>query len=108
MRKEKVFCVELKSRERFTRLLGDSSKAKGLRAGLVSLKPREEIGEHKTVNKEEVIIILKGNAVIYFGKSRKMRAGQGAFVYIPPETLHNIKNPGNKILQYVYVTNQVA
>ena len=90
------------------RLLGGSSKAKGLRAGLVSLKPQEAIGEHKTINKEEAIVILKGSALIYFGKDRKMKAGQGVFVYIPPETLHNIKNSGNKILQYLYVTNQVA
>ena len=108
MLKEKVFCTQLKGRQRFLRLLGDSAKAEGLRSGLVILKPKELIGEHKTENKEEVIIILKGSATIYFGKNKKLKAVQNTFVFIPSETLHNVENSGNKILQYVYVTTQVA
>ena len=108
MPKIKVICMQLKGRQRFLRLLGDSSKAIGLRSGLVTLKPQELIGEHKTENKEEVIIILKGSATVYYGKGKKIRAPQNTFVYIPPETTHNVKNSGSKILQYVYVTTQVA
>ena len=108
VKNEKVFCTQLKGRQRFLRLLGDASKAKGLRSGLVTLKPHELIGEHKTENKEEVIIILKGSATIYFGKNKKLKAAQNSFAYIPPETLHNVKNSGSKNLQYVYVTTQVA
>lgn len=100
-----VFSTQLKSRVRFIRLLGDSSKTDGLRCGLVTLKPQESVGEHKTINKEEVIIILKGSAVIYYGKNKKTRVARNTFVYIPPETLHNVKNSGTKILQYVYVTS---
>lgn len=99
-----VFCAELKSRERFIRLLGDSSKTGGLRCGLVTLKPQESVGEHQTGNKEEALIILKGNAVVCYGKNKKIEAGQSSFVYIPPQTMHNVKNSGNKILQYVYLT----
>ena len=102
------FILELKSGQRFLRLVGDSAKVRGLRAGLVTLKPGELIGEHKTENKEEVIIILKGSATIYFGKNKKLKAAQNSFVYIPPETLHNVENSGSKNLQYVYVTTQVA
>ncbi len=105
---EKVFCLQLKGRQRFLRLLGDSNKVKGLKAGLVTLKPQESIGEHKTENKEEVIVILKGNATVCYGKNKKIKAPQNSLVFIPPETLHNIKNSGSKILQYVYVTTQVA
>lgn len=104
----KVFCKQLKSGQRFLRLLGDPSKTKGLRCGLVTLKPQELIGEHITENKEEVLIILKGSAIVYFGKNKKLKAAKNSLVFIPPETLHNLKNPGSKILQYVYVTNQVA
>lgn len=107
MRKEKVFSVELKGRQRFTRLLGDSSK-KGLRAGLVVLKPKESVGEHKTEHKEEVIIILNGSATIYYGKNKKIKAPQDTFVYIPPETLHDVKNSGSRILRYLYVTAQLV
>jgi len=101
---KKVFCTRLKGGQRFLRLLGDSHKTKGLRAGLVILKPRELIGEHETENKEEALIVLKGNAVVYYGKNRKIKVSQNSFVYIPPETRHNVKNSGSKILQYVYVT----
>jgi mannose-6-phosphate isomerase-like protein (cupin superfamily) len=104
MGKEKVFCRQLKGRRRFLRLLGDKSKKHGFRSGLVTLKPFEAVGEHETVNKEEVIIVLKGEASIYYGKNKKIETKQGSFVYIPPDTLHNVKNSGNKILQYVYVT----
>lgn len=103
MNKDKVFSIALKGRQRFTRLLGDSSK-KGLRAGLVVLKPKESVGEHKTEHKEEVIIILNGSATIYYGKNKKIKAPQNTFVYIPPETLHDVKNSGSKILRYLYVT----
>lgn len=105
---KKVFCTQLKGKQRFLRLLGDSAKVKGLRSGLVTLMPKELIGEHKTENKEEALIILKGSATVYFGKNKKLKAPENSFVFIPPETLHNVKNSGSKILQYVYVTAQVA
>ena len=108
MLKEKVFCTQLKGRQRFLRLLGDSSKTKGLRSGLVTLKPKEFIGEHKTEHKEEVIIIIKGRATVYFGKNSKLKAAQNTLVFIPPETTHNVENSGKSFLQYVYVTTQVA
>ena len=102
------FVLGLRSGGRFLRLVGDSAKVRGLRAGLVTLKPGELIGEHKIENKEEVIIILKGSATIYFGKKKRLKAAQNTFVFIPPETLHNVKNSGTKKLQYVYVTTQVV
>ena len=108
MKKIKAFSVKLKAGQRFTRLLGDSSKMKGLRSGLVTLKPQESVGEHKTEKKEEVIVILKGSAVISYGKDKKIKAIQNTFVYIPPETVHNVKNSGSKILRYIYVTSRVA
>lgn len=103
----KVFCMQLKGRQRFFRLLGDSGKIRGLCCGLVTLKPQELIGKHKTEDKEEVLIILKGSAIVYYGKNKKLKASQNTFVFIPAETLHNVKNSGNKILQYVYVTSRV-
>lgn len=81
---------------------------RGLRAGLVTLRPRQAIGEHKTNGKEEIIIILKGSAAIYYGKNKKIKAPQNAFVYIPPQTIHNVINCGRLMLRYVYVTTKVA
>lgn len=104
----KVICTQLKGRQRFLRLLGNKSKAAGLRSGLVTLKPQEEVGEHRTHKKEEVIIILKGSAIIAYNNNKKIKAPVNSFVYIPPETPHNIINRTRGILQYVYVTTQVA
>jgi len=104
MKKPGILRLSLKGRKRFLRLLGDSAKVKGLRSGLVTLPPGEEVGEHKTEKKEEVIIILKGSATICHHKNKSVRVAQHTFVYIPPETLHNVKNCGKKYLQYVYVT----
>lgn len=104
----KVFCRQLKGREKFLRLLGGKDKLQGLRSGLVTLKPQEKIGEHKTSAKEEVIIILKGNATIYYDRNKKLKASQNTFVYIPPETVHDVINSGRLLLRYVYVTAQVA
>ena len=70
MLKEKVFARNLKAAKGFA-LVRDSNK--GLKAGLVTLSPQELIGEHKTENKEEVLIILKGSAIIYFGKTKSLR-----------------------------------
>jgi len=103
----KVFSIKLKGRQRFVRLFGDSTKQGGLCSGFVALKPGESIGEHRTDNKEEVIIIIKGKAIIYYGKNKSVKAAQNTFVYIPLDTVHNVKNPGSKILQYVYVTAKV-
>lgn len=107
MKKDKTFAIKLKGKRRFTRLLGDPFNKKGLRAGLVVLKPKESIGEHKTEHKEEVIVILNGSATVYFGKNKKLMAPQNTFVYIPPETLHNVKNSGSKSLRYLYVTTRI-
>jgi mannose-6-phosphate isomerase-like protein (cupin superfamily) len=101
---QKVFCMKLKSKQQFLRLLGDKDKISGLRSGLVSLKPQESIGEHKTTNKEEVVIILKGSAIVHYGKNKKIKVSQDSFIYIPPEVIHDISNCGRTILQYVYVT----
>lgn len=100
--------MQLKGRQRFLRLLGDSTKTKGLRAGLVTLKPKESIGEHITENKEEAIVIIKGSAKIYFGKNKMLKVKQNSFVFIPPGTMHNVENLGSKILQYVYITTQIV
>jgi mannose-6-phosphate isomerase-like protein (cupin superfamily) len=108
MKRGKVFCMQLKGRQRFLRLLGDKNKTFGLRSGLVSLKPQEAIGEHKTTDKEEVIIILQGRAIVYYGKNKKIKASQNAFIYIPAEVVHNVSNPGRVTLKYIYVTAQLV
>ena len=104
MSKDKVFCTQLKGRQRFLRLFGESSKSYGLASGLVTLKSKESVGLHNTKNKEEALIILAGQAQVSYGKQSKIKVKKNYFVYIPPKTDHDLKNIGKSILKYVYIT----
>ena len=100
----KVFFKQLKGRQRFLRLFGESAKPYGLAAGMVILKPKESVGLHNTKDKEEALIILQGQAQILYGKRSKITVKEESFVYIPPKTDHDHKNTGRGILKYVYLT----
>ncbi|MGE5308886.1 MAG: cupin domain-containing protein [Deltaproteobacteria bacterium] len=99
--------VELKSNEKYVRLLAGKPETAGLKSGFVTLQIAETVGEHKTEGKEEAIIILEGTAdVVIAGKVAHVVPAP-AVVYIPPETIHDIRNTGNIPLRYVYVTSAV-
>jgi len=102
MSKEKVFCIQLKGRQRFLRLFGDSSKAQGLRSGFVVLKPKESVGLHNTGSSEEVIFIINGSGLICYGRKNSFKVKKNTFVYIPPKIPHNVINTGKNLLKYVY------
>ena len=101
---KKAFCAQLRGRQRFLRLFGESSKPSGLASGFVVLKPKESVGLHNTGNKEEALIILQGQAQISYAKNLKIKAKKNTFVYIPPRTSHDLKNIGKDLLKYVYLT----
>ena len=100
----KVFCTQLKGRQRFLRLFGESTKPYGLASGFVTLKSNESVGLHNTHNKEEALIILQGVAEVSFKEHSSIKVKKNCFVYIPPKTDHDLKNIGKGILQYVYIT----
>ena len=101
----KPFLVTLKDTEKFQRLLSGFPETMGLKSGHLILKPGENIGEHVTENKEEVIIVLKGKAMVICGvDDEPIVAGERSVVYVPPETKHDVKNIGENILEYIYVT----
>lgn len=102
MKKEKVFCAQLKGRQRFLRLFGDSSKVKGLRSGYVVLKPKESVGQHNTGPCEEVILVISGSGLVNYGKRSTVKIKNNSFVYIPPRMPHNVINTGKVLLKYVY------
>ncbi len=107
MKDLKPILVELTQTQRFQRLLPGIPATAGMKSGYVTLKPGESVGEHKTEAKEEAIIILEGEAEVY-GEGKILFTVQGPnFIYIPPETNHDIKNSGDKPLRYVYVVAPV-
>ena len=102
MFKEKVFCMQLKGRQRFLRLIGDSKKLRGLRSGYVILKPKESVGEHNTGPSEEVIFIIDGSGLFSYGKKICIKVKKGSFIYVPPQMPHNVSNTGKALLKYIY------
>jgi len=102
MSKEKVFCMQLKDRQRFLRLLGDSSKVKGLRSGYLVLKPGESVGQHNSGPSEEVILVINGSGLVYYGKKSSLKIKKSSFVYIPSQVPHNVINTGKDLLKYIY------
>ncbi len=112
MEELKPLIIKFKGDEKYTRLLSgpaDNGAGKpqtaGLRSGYVNLMPNQDVGEHNTENKEEIILILSGKAEISCDKYPPMSAELNSFIYIPPNTKHNVKNIGRKILRYVYIVN---
>jgi mannose-6-phosphate isomerase-like protein (cupin superfamily) len=104
---QKVFSRQLKGKQRFLRLVGDSSKLTGLRSGYVVLKPKESIGQHNTGTSEEVISIISGSGLVVYGKQGRVKVKKGSFVYIPPQIPHNVINNGKDLLKYTYTAARV-
>jgi mannose-6-phosphate isomerase-like protein (cupin superfamily) len=99
--------VKLTQTDEYQRLLEGSPSTSGIKSGCVTLKHKESVGEHITGGKEEVIIILEGEADVYVEGALKFKAGKDSLVYIPPETSHDIKNSRSQNLRYIYITAPV-
>ena len=77
-------------------------KSKFLKSGKVTLEPGEEVGEHITDKREELIICLKGKATIMVeGVENVLEEGKGFF--IPEEKIHNIFNREDERLEYIFI-----
>ena len=78
--------------------------SKVMKSGRVMLDPGEEVGEHVTENKEEMIIVIKGTATLLMeGVSTIVQPGET--VYIKEGVRHNVKNETDRELEYVYVVS---
>jgi quercetin dioxygenase-like cupin family protein len=100
--------IKLEGSDRFQRLLPGIPSTAGMKAGYITSKPGESVGEHKTEAKEESIIVLEGTADIYCEGKFLFTAQEKSLVYIPPEANHDIKNNSDKALRYVYVVSPVS
>lgn len=107
MKGKKPFSVRLKSLKKFQRLIAGIPQSEGVKAGHVVLQPHESVGEHLTLGKEEVLILLKGKAKVTCGKRKALICESNSLVYIPAQALHDVQNIGKGELEYVYVTSPV-
>lgn len=99
--------IKLDKTKRYQRLLKEKLGSLKIHSGHVVLRKNENIGEHITDNVEEMLIILEGKADIFIDKKKVFKPGRNTVVYIPPNTAHDVKNAGSKILRYIYVTSPV-
>ncbi len=78
-----------------------------IKSGYVLLHKGDEIGEHVTDNKEEVLYIVEGEATVTI-EGVKEYAEAGSMIYIPPHKKHNIQNEADEDLKYIYVVSHFS
>jgi len=106
MKNVKPFVKVLNGMQQFKRIFGNSNKKKGLSAGFVVLKKGCSVGFHNTAKKEEILIVLHGKAQVSIA-DKHFILKKSMVLYIPPNTLHNVKNVDRQPLKYLYVTAAV-
>ncbi len=108
MSSEKVLVIDLTNNSEYQPLLGGSPQTCGMRSGRVYLQPSETCGRHSTEKYEEMLVFLSGEGTSLIGEEETaFEVGQGKVSYIPPHTIHNIKNTGNEPLVYIYCVTPV-
>lgn len=101
----KVKIVKLESGSKYQRLFSPESGTRGIKSGHVILKKGEEIGEHSTNDLEEALVILKGKGQLAINKKESVDFEDNTVLYVPPDTVHNVKNTGSGILEYIFITS---
>ncbi len=109
MPSEKALVIDLTDAPEYQPLLKGVPKTSGMRSGRVYLKQGEECGQHSTKAHEETLVFLSGKGEALIGeKKTAFEVGQGKICYIPPNTLHNVKNTSDLPLVYIYCVAAVA
>lgn len=77
-----------------------------LRSGCVVLNKGEEVGEHITKNREEILVILEGSATVEC-EGERVVADKQTSIYIPKNKKHNVWNLTSETLKYIYIVVQI-
>jgi mannose-6-phosphate isomerase-like protein (cupin superfamily) len=100
---ERVIVMDLSDKAEYQPLLTGEPQTRGMRSGRVYLQPGESCGEHSTEAHEETLVFLSGKGTALIGKEQTVyEIGQGKIIYIPPYTIHDMKNTGTEPLVYIY------
>ena len=97
-----AFTVDLNTEKGYQRLLDNNTQTHGMKAGRVYLEPNHDCHEHSTEAREEMLVILSGQGEVLLRDQDPLQVGQGKVAYIPPHTLHNVKNTGQTPLIYIF------
>jgi mannose-6-phosphate isomerase-like protein (cupin superfamily) len=105
---EEVLIVNLSENPEYQRLLGGRPQTCGMRSGRIYLKPGESCGQHSTKEREELLVFLSGRGKLLIGQTKSFNIGVGKVCYIPPNTIHDVKNDGAEPLIYIYCVAPVS
>ncbi len=97
------FVLPLPDAGPYAPLLAPPADSPAMRAGLVTLAPGAECGEHTTGSHEELIVCLDGDGEIDAEGLGTSRLAGGHIAYNPPKTRHNVRNTGTAPMRYVFV-----
>ena len=98
----KPFIADLEKTDEYQSLLQGEPQTCGMRSGRVYLKPGETCGQHSTGQHEEMLVFLSGRGLALIGENDSFEVGEGKISYIPPHTIHNVKNISTEPLIYIY------
>jgi len=99
---EKALVIDLNDASEYQRLLGGEPQTCGMRSGRVYLGASQACGQHSTKENEEMLVFLSGKGVLLIGENESLQVGEGKVCYIPPDTVHDVRNTGTKPLIYIY------
>jgi len=105
---EKVLVIELNNKAEYQKLLDGRPQTSGMRSGRVYVKPGRSCGRHSTKDNEEVLVFLAGRGLLLIGKEDSFPVGEGKVCYIPPHTVHDVKNIATEPLIYIYCVAPVS
>ena len=105
MTKPKTFSIPLDSEEHYKRLLAGPPQNPCLRSGLVNLLPGASVGKHNTEDYEEMVIVLEGQGEM-LGTEGRVVINTRQAAYCPPHTEHDVLNPGDVPLKYIYIVTK--
>jgi mannose-6-phosphate isomerase len=76
--------------------------SRSLKSGRVKLNPGEDIGEHITHEREELIVVLRGRATLE-KEGEVVELQEGETHFIPEGKKHNVINNSDSLLEYIYI-----
>lgn len=103
-----AFTVNLNDKPEYQRLLKGEPQTRGMRSGRVHLGPGQACGQHSTKNHEEQLVFLAGYGELHIEGQDPLAVGEGKVAYIPPETLHDVRNTALEPLVYIYCVAPAA
>lgn len=105
---KRVLVVDLNENPEYQRLLKGEPQTFGMRSGRVYLQPGESCGQHSTKHHEELLVFISGQGLMLIGEQDSFQVGEGKVCYIPPNTVHDIKNTDTQPLIYIYCVAPVS